>query len=454
MDYQSFIAGKHFRPVEAGFAYRCEQEWLFDYQQACVEWACRRGKAALFLDTGLGKTNCELSWAKAVEEKTKKPVLILAPLCVSIQIQQEAERFGFTVHGARSHSDVKERGVYVTNYENLHNMDCGAFVGVVLDESSILKGLDGKLRKFITESFAQTPYRLSASATPSPNDYMELGTQTEFLGIMTQTEMLATFFVHDGGDTAKWRLKGHGQRKFFEWMASWAVVMRDPSVYGFAKKPDLPPLHIHPVVIESGQTDGLLPALAQKLSERQEARRDTVEQRCKAAAEIANNADGPVLLWCNRNDEGDLLESLIHGAVQVSGSDKQKDKEDRIMGFTEGRYRVLVTKPKIAGFGMNWQHCSTIIFVGLSDSWEQYYQAIRRCWRFGQKNEVNVYVVTADIEGMVVENIRRKDDQSETMIAEMAKIAKDFFNDYSMAANNLRAYQPAKQAKLPAFIRG
>lgn len=212
--YTDFIASKQLKTVDAGFDYVCTHDWLFDYQKACVEWATKRGKAALFLDTGLGKTNCELAWAEAVEEYTQKPVLILAPLCVSKQIQQEAEKFNFDVIGVRDNSQIKERGIYVTNYENLHNIDCGLFAGVVLDESSILKGLDGKLRKRITESFSQTQYRLSASATPSPNDYMELGTQSEFLGIMSQVEMLATYFIHDGADTSKWRLKGHGQKSF------------------------------------------------------------------------------------------------------------------------------------------------------------------------------------------------------------------------------------------------
>jgi len=452
MDYQQFIAGKHFKSVDAGFDYVCSESWLFDYQRACVEWACRRGKAALFLDTGLGKTNCELAWARAVAEHTSKPVLILAPLCVSVQIIQEAARFGFDVHGVRDDSEIRETGIYITNYENMHNIDTGRFSGVVLDESSILKGMAGKMRAMITDAFRDTPYRLSASATPSPNDYMELGTQCEFLGILSQVEMLATFFIHDGGDTAKWRLKGHGQKKFFEWLASWAVIMRDPSAYGFAKKPELPPLNIRQVTIDSGITDGLLPKLAQSLGDRLTARRDTVAVRCAAAAELANSIDGPVLVWCNLNDESQMLSGSINGAVEVSGSDKPEVKESRIIGFTNNTHRVLVTKPKIAGFGMNWQHCHNMIFVGLSDSWEQYYQAIRRCWRFGQTQTVNVYVVTADIEGMVVENIKRKDDQSDRMMDEMAKIAPLYFKDFSKATRELASFKCKGIAKLPSWI--
>lgn len=451
--YQEFIASKQLKSFDAGFNYDCTHDWIFDYQKACVEWACKRGKAALFLDTGLGKTNCELAWAEAVEEYTQKPVLILAPLCVSKQIQQEAERFNFDVIGVRENSQIKERGIYVTNYENLHNIDCGAFAGVVLDESSILKGLDGKLRKRITESFRQTPYRLSASATPSPNDYMELGTQSEFLGIMSHVEMLATFFIHDGADTSKWRLKGHGQKKFFEWLATWSVIMRDPSVFGFAKKPTLPPLNIKQITIESGVNDGLLPALAQSLSERNTARRDTVEARCQAAADIANSIDGSVLVWCALNDEGDLLESMIDKSVQIAGADKPQDKESRMMGFIDGSHRVLVSKVRIAGFGMNFQHCHNMIFVGLSDSWEQYYQAVRRCWRFGQTKPVNVYIITADIEGMVLENIKRKDEQAEKMMSEMAKIAGESFVDFNKATSQTLAYNPTVSIKFPTWLK-
>ena len=450
---QEFIASKQLKSFDAGFNYDCTHDWIFDYQRACVEWACKRGKAALFLDTGLGKTNCELAWAEAVEEYTQKPVLILAPLCVSKQIQQEAERFNFDVIGVRENSQIKERGIYVTNYENLHNIDCGAFAGVVLDESSILKGLDGKLRKRITESFRQTPYRLSASATPSPNDYMELGTQSEFLGIMSHVEMLATFFIHDGADTSKWRLKGHGQKKFFEWLATWSVIMRDPSVFGFAKKPTLPPLNIKQITIESGVNDGLLPALAQSLSERNTARRDTVEARCQAAADIANSIDGSVLVWCALNDEGDLLESMIDKSVQIAGADKPQDKESRMMGFIDGSHRVIVSKVRIAGFGMNFQHCHNMIFVGLSDSWEQYYQAVRRCWRFGQTKPVNVYIITADIEGMVLENIKRKDEQAEKMMSEMAKIAGESFVDFNKATSQTLAYNPTVSIKFPTWLK-
>jgi hypothetical protein len=342
-------------------------------------------------------------------------------------------------------------GINICNYEQAKNLDFAHFGAVVLDESSILKGMDGKMRKMLTESVRSVPYRLSASATPAPNDFMELGTQSEFLGIMSQTEMLATFFIHDGGDTSKWRLKGHGRAKFFEWLATWAVIMKDPSDYGFAALSQLPPLHVDQVTVESGITDGLFAAVAQSLSERQKARRETIHQRCIQAAESANSTDEQVILWCGLNAEGDLLESLIPDAVQVSGADNDDKKEDGLIGFTEGRHRVLITKPKIAGFGMNWQHCNQMVFVGLSDSWEQYYQAVRRCWRRGQDRDVYVRVITADVEGAVVENIRRKQQQADTMMAEMARIAQQSFHGFDKATSGLRAYDAPVAAPVPSF---
>lgn len=450
MDYKKFIENKHFKQESAGFEASDIHGDLFDYQRACVEWACRRGKAALFLDTGLGKTNCELEWSRQVVRHTGGRVLLLAPLAVGHQHVREAERFGYSARFTQSPDDCDAPGIYVTNYESLHKFDCSAFVGVCLDESSILKSIDGRMRKLITESFARTPYRLSATATPSPNDFMEIGTQSEFLGILTQTEMLATFFIHDGGDTAKWRLKGHGKQKFFEWLASWSVIMRNPADFGFAARPALPPLRIHQVTVETEKKAGLFVEVAQSMGERLEARRDTVDLRCQKAAEIATQFDEPVLMWCGRNDEGDLLESLT-GAVQVAGSDTDANKEDRLIGFAEGKYRQLVTKPKIAGFGMNWQHCSKMIFVGLSDSWEQYYQAIRRCWRYGQSKPVDVYVICSDIEGAVVANIERKQKQADQMAEEMASIAAKCFQGFGMAVRELAEYKAKKAAPSPSF---
>ena len=449
--YEQFISNKHFRQPSSGFAYRCADDSpLRDYQRATVEWALARGKAAIFKDTGLGKTMDELEFGRAVVDHTQAPVLHLAPLCVGQQIKREADRFGYQTKIIRSMDDVED-SICITNYENLHNIDFSMFAGIVLDESSIMKGMQGKIRSQLTEGAACVPYRLSCTATPAPNDFMEIGTQSEFLGIMTQVEMLATFFIHDGGDTAKWRLKGHGRQKFFEWLATWAVVMRDPADYGFSPMPELPALNITQSEIETAPTDGLFAPVAQSLTERLDARRDTIAARCQRAAEIAASLPGPVLIWCGLNAEGDLLESLIPDAVQVSGSDTDEQKESRLVGFTTGNHRILITKQKIAGFGMNWQHCHQMIFVGLSDSFEAYYQAVRRCWRQGQKQDVNVWVVTSDREGAVVENIRRKQIMADTMMGEMAKIASKFFVGFSKAQNELRAYAPDMQAPKPAF---
>lgn len=450
-DYQKFIENKHFRPVEAGFDYQYAGSILRDYQAAVTEWALRRGRAAAFLDTGLGKTGIELEFARAASEETGKPSLILAPLCVSQQIQREAgENFDTEARISRDMGSVMP-GVNICNYEQAHKLDPNAFGAVVLDESSILKGMNGKMRRFLTEHFSGVPYRLSASATPAPNDFMELGTQSEFLGIMTQTEMLATFFIHDGSDTSKWRLKGHGRAKFFEWLATWAVIMRDPSDYGFDPLPPLPALDIEQVSVESGIMDGLLPAVAQGMTDRLKVRRETVDSRCRAAADIANSLDGPVLLWCNLNAEGDLLECLVDGAAQVSGADDDDDKTERLMGFASGDLGRLITKPKIAGHGMNWQHCNQMIFVGLSDSWEQYYQAMRRCWRQGQSRDVKVWVITADAEGAVVDNIRRKQKDADMLMDQMAKIAHQSFSGFDKAGRELAHYGANKQAPRPKF---
>jgi len=452
-DYEAFISDKHFRQPESGFSYKCPDDSpLRDYQRATVEWALARGKAAIFKDTGLGKTLDELEFGRAVVRHTQGPVLHLAPLAVGHQINREARQFGYDTKIIRSMDDVEDR-ICITNYENLHKIDFGRFAGIVLDESSIMKGMQGKIRQQLTDGGSVIPYRLSATATPAPNDFMELGTQAEFLGIMTQVEMLATFFIHDGGDTAKWRLKGHGRQKFFEWLATWSVIMRDPSDYGFAPLPALPALDVRQVEIETAPTDGLFASVAQSLSERLQARRETLQARCEKAAQIVSGLDGPVLVWCGLNDEGDLLERLIPGAVQVSGSDKDDDKTARMAGFTEGAHRILISKPKIAGWGMNWQHCNQMVFVGLSDSFEQYYQAIRRCWRQGQRRDVTAWVITADTEGAVVENIRRKQIQADEMMAEMAKIASSFFVGFDKAKNELRAYAPKIIAPRPQFIQ-
>ena len=424
-DYQQFIESKRAQHIDAGFTPTKLNDSLKDFQRDCVAWACRRGRAAIFADTGLGKTLMQLAWAHEVVKQTTKPVLVLAPLCVAQQTVREGEKFGIDAVYIREPKKTYEM-IHVINYEMLKNFNPYDYSGIVLDESSILKGMNGSLRQQITDFAKTIPYRLSCTATPSPNDFMELGTQSEFLGIMSQTEMLAMFFIHDGNDTAKWRLKGHARSRFWEWMATWSILIRHPADLGYSSEGyDLPPLTFVDHVVETGVNDGLFVRVAQGLQERNQARRESVDLRVQKAADIANAMDGPVLVWCNLNDESEKLESLIDGSLQVSGSMKPEVKEDRLMGFSGGDLDRLVTKPKIAGYGLNWQHCNQMIFVGLSDSWESFYQAVRRCWRFGQTKPVIVHVVTADTEGAVLENIRRKQNQNDEMGREMALIMRD-----------------------------
>lgn len=420
--YQEFIAGKQFRAESSGFEPHLFAYPLFDYQRDIVRWACHRGKAAVFADTGLGKTIMQLAWADQVARHTGNPVLVLAPLAVSDQTIAEGKRFGIHVEKYTG-ADVWGPHILITNYEQLHNVDADQFDGVVLDESSILKGMQGKVRRQVTEMFSGTKYRLSCTATPSPNDFMELGTQSEFLGIMSQVEMLAMFFIHDGSDTSKWRLKGHGKRKFFEWLATWAVFISKPSDLGYSDDGhDLPPLEFHEHIIESGITDGLFAPVATGLQDRNKARKETVDDRVAMASRLANDLQGQVLVWCHLNDESEKLADAIDGAVEVTGSDPAAHKSSTMLGFARGEVRALVSKPKIAGFGMNWQNCNQMVFVGLSDSWEQFYQSVRRCWRYGQDKPVHVHIVSADVEGAVLDNIKRKEAQQRELKAEMIQI--------------------------------
>lgn len=394
---------------------------LYRFQRDIVRWALAKGRAAIFADCGLGKTPMQLEWAAQVYKRMGGCVLILAPLAVSSQTVAEGIKFGVDVTLCEKAEDLKP-GINITNYEKLDKFSGCHFTGVVLDESSILKSFTGKVRNQIIDFFSDTPFRLACTATPAPNDYMELGNHAEFLGIMSYSEMLAMFFVHDGGQTSKWRLKGHAEDVFWQWMGSWAVVMNSPADLGYdIEGYDLPELRVHEIV-----ADGLEPTNEpMTLTQRRKARKDTLEQRCAAAAELVNSSDDQWLVWCDLNSESSTLHSYIDGSVEVSGSDKAKDKSDRMLGFTVGLSKCLVTKPSIAGFGMNWQQCNKMIFVGLSDSYEQYYQAVRRCWRFGQKNPVDVYIVISSREGCVKENIERKQADCEKMRQAMVEQSKE-----------------------------
>lgn len=431
--YADFLAAKRISAAPVGFDpdRASYPAGLFGWQADIVTWALRRGRAALFEDCGLGKTVQQLVWADQVVRHTGRPVLILAPLAVARQTADEGAKFGIAAQVVRDAAQVTGPGIYVANYEVLHRFDPAVFAGVVLDESSILKAYDGKTRTAIIEAFQRTPYRLACTATPAPNDHMELGNHSEFLGVMTRTEMLAMFFVHDGGETQAWRLKGHAEHDFWAWVASWAVMLRKPSDIGYSDEGfDLPPIGRHQISVDVEHQDGaaegaqlyLFNVEARTLQERRNAKKVSLADRVAAAAALINGQpDEPWVVWCNLNAESTALAAAIDGAVEVTGSDPNEVKEQRMLDFAAGKIRVLVTKPTIAGFGMNWQHCNKMMFVGLSDSYEQIYQAERRCWRFGQRRPVEVYVITSELEGAVVRNIQRKQDDADQMARGMLR---------------------------------
>lgn len=425
MSYAEFLHNKALFSPPCGLAEIPELSTaLFPFQRDIVSWALRRGRAAIFADTGLGKTLMQLEWARHVPGR----VLILAPLSVAQQTVAEAKHFGLHVpQYCRDQSEVKRR-ITITNYEMLEHFDPSKFGAVVLDESSIIKHQDSKTRQRVIDAFAQTPFRLACTATPAPNDYMELGNHSEFLGAMTRAEMLAMFFVHDGGETQKWRLKGHAQQDFWRWIASWAVCVRKPSDLGYDDAGyNLPPLRYHEHVVDvDAPTDGYLFALeAVSLSDRLAARRQTIADRVRQCAALVNASDEQWIVWCALNDESARLTAAIDGAVEIRGSDSIETKEAALQSFISGHSRVLVSKSSMTGYGLNLQFCRNQAFVGLSDSWEDFYQSIRRCYRFGQTREVNVHIIIAATEGAVLRNIKSKESAALTMGDELTEHMRD-----------------------------
>ena len=438
-DYDAFVQSKRRQEVATGHAPGDLNENLFDFQHAIVSWAVRRGRAAIFADTGLGKTLMQLSWADEVASHTGGMVLILAPLAVSEQTIEQGSTFGIDVRRVPNGGTPDAPGVWITNYERMEPIDFESLHGLVLDESSILKAHDGKTRQRIISAAQSVPYRLSCTATPSPNDFDELGNQCEFLGVMTRTEMLATYFVNDTGDTGTWILKGWGKSRFWEWMGTWSVVLRNPSDIGFdGSRYVLPQPEYIEHVVETEVTGDLFAKPATGLAERRKAQRDSIEARCKALADVVNaDTSEPWLIWCHLNDEAELLQQLIPGSVNVQGSDKPEDKSARMMDFSHGTLRVLISKPKIAGFGMNWQHCARMAFVGLDDSFEKFYQAVRRCYRFGQKRNVHVHLFTAENEGQILANLKRKEVKHNQMSESMIEHMKDIMNNELKGQTNI-----------------
>ena len=449
--YHNFIKSKAITVTAKGFDVPVTElnPLLFEFQRDIVRWALGKGKAAIFADCGDGKTAMQLEWAEQIRKRTGGKVLIVAPLAVSAQTKREGEKFGIEVNICASQEDATAESVNITNYEKLEKFVASEFIAIVLDESSIIKSFSGKIRNQIIGMFAQTPYKLACTATPAPNDYMELGNHSEFLGVMTRAEMLAMYFVHDGGQTSKWRLKGHAESLFWKWLSSWCVVMDDPKKLGYEIDGyDLPKLNIHEIIVDGDEpTNETL-----SLTERRQARRDSLSERCNAAAELVNNSNDTWLVWCDLNDEAEELHRIISDSVNVQGSDKAEFKADSMLNFAAGNIKCLVTKPKIAGYGMNWQNCHNMIFVGLSDSFEAYYQALRRCWRFGQLEDVDVYIIISAREGAVKENIERKQTENEAMKQHLIELTKDITRRELTATCRISAeYKPMTTMILPKW---
>ena len=449
-DYEDFLKNKRFILESSGFDIdkNTLNPQLYDFQKDIVRWALAKGRACIFADCGLGKTAMQLSWSYQICKHlgANAKVLILAPLSVCEQTKREGQKFNYQVNICESQADVQS-GINITNYEKLEKFVANEFDGVVLDESSILKSFTGKVRTSIIDNFINVPYKLACTATPAPNDYMELGNHAEFCGVMTRSEMLSMFFVHDGGETSKWRLKGHAEDVFWQWMASWSVFIDNPRNLGYEIDGfDLPQLHINEIIVDGDEpTQESL-----SLTERREARKQSLQLRCEKAAEYVNNSDEQWLVWCDLNDESHLLHSLINESVEVQGSDKDTHKTNSMLDFASGNIKCLVTKPKIAGFGMNWQNCHNMIFTGLSDSYEAYYQALRRCWRFGQTKEVNVYIIISAKEGCVKQNIERKQTDFLKMQREMTELTKDITKkELKKTCRISTPYEPVVKMILP-----
>jgi len=459
MDYAEFVGRKLSHISPSGIAHPVDlPASLFDHQRALTSWALKRGRSAIFADTGLGKSRMEVAWADAVNKETGAPVLILAPLAVAVQTAQEAAQIGIHVQVCRDGSDVNDRGINITNYDRLHRFNPAIFGGVVLDESSIIKHHDAKTFGILTAAFAHTPYKLPATPTPAPNDWTELGTHAEFLGICTRQEMLAEFFTHDGGDTSVWRLKGHARREFWRWVVSWGALIRRPSDLGYDDGAyALPPLHLHEHQVEVDMpTNGMLFAMeAQTLSERRDARRMSMEDRVRDCAKRVNGEAGePWVVWCDLNDESTALTQAIDGAIEIRGSDDVDTKESRLQAFASGKARVLVSKPSICGWGLNWQHSARMAFVGVTDSYEAYYQAVRRCWRFGQKRDVHVHIFSSKAEGAVVANLKRKEREAAQMAESLSAETRDaVMAEVTGMTRQTNAHEAVKPVNVPAFLR-
>lgn len=437
MDYKLFIERKRKYAVESGFEIKdCDlHHQLFDFQRYCVRWALKKGKAALFEDCGLGKTFQQLVWAHEVSKFTGGKVLIVAPLAVVGQTELEA-----------IHWNIPAYCFDIINYEQLDNIDCSEYVGIVLDESSILKNYEGKIKDTIISLFAKTPYKLACTATPSPNDPMELGNHSEFLNVMTRNEMLSKYFVHDGGDTGKWRIKKHAENDFWAWVSTWAIMLSKPSDIGFSNDGyDLPKLNYVERKIYTNQREGkLFNDIAVSATNFNQELRLTKVERLSQVAEIVNNSTESFIIWVKQNEEGEELKKLIPDAVEVKGSDSNEVKRNNLLGFADNKFRVLITKTKIGAMGLNYQNCHNQIFASLDFSFEALYQGIRRSYRFGQNHPVNIYLITTDTMQNVIESIKRKQKQFDTMQQQMQKTMNESFDFNSKTEKSTVTHQEVK----------
>lgn len=450
-DYAAFLATKAPQVKPAGMAPRKMPPHLFDYQVTATEFCLKLGRAALFLDTGLGKTACELEFANQACRKTKKRSLILTPLAVARQIEAEAARFGYDASVVRYQEDASS-DIIICNYDRMDHIDASQFGCIVLDESSVLKNFAGKTTRDLIEKFANTPFRLAATATPAPNDHVELGTHAEFLGIMTQSEMLVRWFLNDSNDTGTWRLKGHAVEPFWDWMSSWAVMAESPADLGFdASRFVLPPMNVirHKVQAEIAPTDGLF-GFDVSATGIHALKRQTAAARAETTGSIvATKPDEPWVIWCDIDAEADALVRCIPGAVEVRGSQSIDRKEQSLSAFSGGAARIMITKPSVAGMGLNWQHCANVVFVGRSFSYEAFYQAVRRCWRFGQKRPVDVHLIVAEGESQIGRVIDRKAAGHTAMKAAMRAATRRAMG----VESRVRVpYLPTHEGRLPTWL--
>jgi hypothetical protein len=463
--YREFIASKSVAFAGDGLASIPDlNASMFDHQRHSTEFALRKGRSALFLDTGLGKSLCALDWGRVVVEHTNKPVLMLAPLAVAQQHAREAEKFGIEASVVRSDDEVGAKRIYITNYDRLVKFDASRFSGVILDESSVIKNFTGKTTRTLIDSFAKTRFRLACTATPAPNDHTELGTHAEFLGAMRREEMLPIWFINDTMDTGTWRIKGHARENFWSWVASWSRCVSKPSDIGFDDGGfALPPIQIthHEVAadrsISPGEEKKGKLAGQQRLfripdtsatSIHAEKRLTIADRADCVAAQLAKDATESWIVWVDTDYEADAVMERLPGAMEVRGSQKIEEKERRLVAFSEGRERVIVTKPSVAGFGLNWQHCARQCFAGISFSYENFYQAVRRSWRFGQKRPVQIHIVCADTERAIWAVVERKSGDHEAMKREMVAAMRRSVQEET----SRKIYLPNQEASLPAWI--